>query len=260
MTDVMRLKGRCALVTGAATGIGNAIASALKRAGARVAVTDLDGRGAAGAAEALGEGAIGLELDVTNAEQTEGAFSEVIERLGGLDIVCANAGVSSINRVVDLTEEDWNRVMRVNAKGVFLTNREAVRHFLARGTNGAIVNTASIAGKVGGALYAHYCASKFAVVGFTQSLAREVAEHGIRVNAVCPGFVSTSMQDREVVWEGELRGMAPEAVRLEYVSMTPLGRLQEPEDIADVVVFLVSDAARMITGQAINITGGLRMD
>ncbi len=150
--------------------------------------------------------------------------------------------------------------MRVNAKGVFLTNRAAVKRYLAHNTNGTIVNIASIAGKVGGALYAHYCASKFAVVGFTQSLAQEIAEHGIRVNAVCPGFVRTSMQDREVVWEGQLRGMSPEAVREEYVSMTPLGRLQEVEDIADVVVFLASDASRMMTGQAINVTGGARMD
>ena len=257
MTDVMRLKGRCALVTGAATGIGNAIASALNRAGARVAVTDLDGRGAAGAAEALGEGAIGLELDVTNAEQTKGAFSEVIERLGGLDIVCANAGVSSINPDGRGLEPRHARERKGRISHQPRGGKTFPRTWYEWGHR---VNTASIAGKVGGGLYAHYCASKFAVVGFTQSLAREVAEHGIRVNAVCPGFVSTSMQDREVVWEGELRGIAPEAVRLEYVSMTPLGRLQEPEDIADVVVFLVSDAARTMTGQAINITGGLRMD
>jgi NAD(P)-dependent dehydrogenase (short-subunit alcohol dehydrogenase family) len=123
-----------------------------------------------------------------------------------------------------------------------------------------IINTASLAGKQGAPLLAHYAASKFAVVGFTQSLAREVAGHGIRVNCVCPGFVRTSMQDREVIWEAKLRGMTPEAVREEYLALTPLGRLEEPEDVADAVVFLASDAARFVTGEALNVTGGVRMD
>jgi NAD(P)-dependent dehydrogenase (short-subunit alcohol dehydrogenase family) len=135
-----------------------------------------------------------------------------------------------------------------------------VRHFLANTVAGAIVNTASLAGKQGAQLLAHYAASKFAVVGFTQSLAREVAPHGIRVNCVCPGFVRTSMQEREVVWEAKLRGMTVAAVREEYVALTPLGRLEEPADVADAVVFLASDAARFITGEALNVTGGVRMD
>ena len=103
-------------------------------------------------------------------------------------------------------------------------------------------------------------AAKFAVVGFTQSVAKEVAGHGIRVNAVCPGFVLTSMQERELVWEGSLRGMTPEAVRAEMIAMTPLGRIEKPEDVADVVAFLAGDGARFMTGQSINVTGGVRMD
>ena len=150
--------------------------------------------------------------------------------------------------------------MAVNAKGVFLTNRAAVRHWLRAGAQGVIVNTASLAGKQGVPLLAHYAASKFAVVGFTQSLAREVAGHGIRVNCVCPGFVRTAMQERELVWEAGLRSMTPDTVRDEYVALTPLGRLEEPEDVADAVVFLASDAARFITGEALNVTGGVRMD
>ena len=113
-----------------------------------------------------------------------------------------------MNPVVDLTEEEWDSNMAVNAKGVFLSNREAVRHFLAAGEKGVIVNTASLAGKIGAPYLAHYAASKFAVIGFTQSLAREVGEHGIRVNAVCPGYVRTSMQERELLWEGKLRNMS----------------------------------------------------
>ena len=150
--------------------------------------------------------------------------------------------------------------MDVNAKGIFLANQIVVRHFLASGNKGVIVNTASLAGKVGAPLLAHYSASKFAVLGWTQALARELAPQGIRVNAVCPGFVRTGMQEREIVWEAELRGMTPEAVRAEYVSLTPLGRIEEPEDVADVVKFLASSAARFMTGQGINITGGVRMD
>ena len=126
----------------------------------------------------------------------------------------------------------------------------------ASGAKGCIVNTASLAAKTGVPLLAHYAASKFAVVGFTQSLAKEVAARGIRVNAVCPGFVRSGMQDREIRWEAQLRGIEPEAVRREYVSLTPLGRIEEPEDVAEAVVFLCSDRARMITGQALLVNAG----
>ena len=254
------LRDRRALVTGAGKGIGLAIVRALAREGARVAVTDFDLETAQAAAEELGDVARAYRLDVTDAKETEAVFGAASDWLGGLDLVVANAGISTMNRVVDLTEEEWESNMAVNAKGVFLTDREAVRRFLAAGTEGVIVNTASLAGKIGAPLLAHYAASKFAVVGFTQSLAKEVAGDGIRVNAVCPGFVRTSMQEREIAWEGELRGMTPEAVREEYVTLTPLGRIEEPEDIAEVVVFLASDLSRFLTGESINATGGVLMD
>jgi NAD(P)-dependent dehydrogenase (short-subunit alcohol dehydrogenase family) len=253
------LEGRRALVTGAGTGIGRAIAEALAAAGARVAVTDLDAAAAQAVAAHLDD-AIGFRLDVTDAPETKQVIDRAADQLGGLEIVCANAGVSTMRPVVDLSEEEWEHNMAINAKGVFLTNQAAVRHFLANGVAGAIVNTASLAGKQGAPLLAHYAASKFAVVGFTQSLAREVAAHGIRVNCVCPGFVRTSMQDREVLWEAQLRDMTAKAVREEYIALTPLGRLEEPDDVADAVVFLASDAARFMTGEALNVTGGVRMD
>ncbi len=254
------LAGRKALVTGAGTGIGRAITRALARDGASVAVTDIDPAAAEAVASGIGIAAFGAVLDVTDAGATEAVLAEAARRMGGLDILCANAGISSMRLVRDLDEAEWDRNMAVNAKGVFLSNRAAVRRWIGDGTRGVIVNTASMAGKIGAPWLAHYSASKFAVVGFTQALAREVAPHGIRVNCVCPGFVRTSMQERELDWEASLRGMSIDAVRDDYVAQTPLGRLEEPEDVADAVAFLAGDAARFITGEALNVTGGARMD
>ncbi|HMR33639.1 MAG TPA: SDR family NAD(P)-dependent oxidoreductase [Geminicoccus sp.] len=254
------LAGRRALVTGAGSGIGRAIARALVRDGASVAVTDVDPAAAEAVAAEIGIAAFGSALDVTDGRATEAVVAEAARRMGGLDILCANAGISSMHLVQDLDETEWDRNMAVNAKGVFLSNRAVVRRWLADGTRGVIVNTASMAGKIGAPWLAHYSASKFAVVGFTQALAREVAPDGIRVNCVCPGFVRTSMQERELQWEASLRGTSIEAVRDDYVAQTPLGRLEEPEDVADVVAFLCGDAARFVTGEALNVTGGARMD
>jgi NAD(P)-dependent dehydrogenase (short-subunit alcohol dehydrogenase family) len=260
MSDVKLLDGKSALVTGAASGIGRAIVKALAGAGAWVAVTDKNGAAAAALAKEVGKDAISAELDVTDAAATAKVFEQAEAAFGRIDVVCANAGISTMNATVDLTEAEWDSNMDVNAKGVFLTNQAAVRRWLAAGHKGVIVNTASLAGKLGAPLLAHYSASKFAVVGFTQALAREMGPHGIRVNCVCPGFVKTSMQEREVVWEAKLRGLDPDAVRKEYISLTPLGRLQEAEDVADVVLFLASDISRFLTGEAINASGGVTMD
>lgn len=260
MAGQVLLEGRSALVTGAASGIGRAIVRALSRAGARVAITDKDAGAAASLAKEIGADGSHHGLDVTDAAATGRVFDEVFERFGGLDIVCANAGISTMQRVTELSEAEWDANMNVNAKGVFLTNQAAVRRWLKSGSRGVIVNTASLAGKLGAPLLAHYSASKFAVVGFTQALAREVAGNGIRVNCVCPGFVRTSMQEREIVWEAKLRGMRPEQVRNEYVTLTPLARIEEPEDVADIVLFLASDLSRFLTGEAVNASGGVLMD
>lgn len=253
------MKDQTVFITGAANGIGRASARAFAKAAGAVVVTDIDEAGARAVAEELGPNAGAWRLDVTDRSAIERVFEEAAARFGPITVVHANAGVSSMKPAVDLTEEDWEHNLAINAKGVFLTNQIAVRHMQALGHGGAIVNTASLAAKVGAPLLAHYSASKFAVVGWTQALAREVAEQGIRVNAICPGFVKTAMQDREVEWEAHLRGITPAEVRQSYIDQTPLGRLETPEDVADVVVFLASDTARFMTGQAINVTGGVYM-
>ena len=260
MGSVFDLAGKTALVTGGASGIGAAIARALDNAGVRVAIADLDVTRAQLVANELTNDAVCLSIDVRVRTSVQSALDGAAEALGGIDILVANAGVSTMRAAVELTDEEWDFNFDVNARGVFLTNQIYCRRLLDEGRKGVIVNTASLAGKVGAPLLGHYSASKFAVLGWTQSLAREMAVHGIRVNAVCPGFVRTSMQEREVEWEASLRKMTPDAVREEYISLTPLGRLEEPEDVADVVLFLASNAARFMTGQGVNVTGGVRMD
>jgi meso-butanediol dehydrogenase / (S,S)-butanediol dehydrogenase / diacetyl reductase len=252
------LRGKRAFVTGGAQGIGRAIAHALARSGVKVAIADVDGQAGHRTAKEIGESAVSVEIDVRERVSVERAFGEALKRLGGCDICIANAGVSTMSHALDLTDADWDFNFAVNARGIFLTNQIAARHFIAQGT-GCIVNTASLAAKVGAPLLAHYSASKFAVLGWTQALARELAPNGIRVNAVCPGFVKTGMQTREIEWEARLRDVPPQRVIDDYLAQTPLGRLEEPEDVANVVVFLCSDKARFMTGQGINVTGGVYM-
>lgn len=251
---------RVVYITGAATGIGRAITQEFHRAGEVVVLFDRDVVGVREVVAHLGSRAHAYACDVTRRDAVTTAFDLACGEVGPPEVLCANAGVSTMQRALDLTDEDWDFNMDVNARGIFLTNQIGLRLMRAAGIKGCVVNTASLAAKVGAPLLAHYSASKFAVLGWTQALAREMAPEGIRVNAVCPGFVRTGMQDREVAWEAELRGMTPDAVREEYISLTPLGRIEEPEDVAGVVAFLASDAARFMTGQGVNVTGGVRMD
>ncbi len=252
------LSGKRAFVTGGAQGIGRAIARALARSGVKVVIADIDGRAAHRTAKEIGENAVAVEIDVRERASVERAFGEALELVGGCEICIGNAGVSTMRHALELTDSDWDLNFAVNARGIFLTNQIAARHFVAQGS-GCIVNTASLAAKVGAPLLAHYSASKFAVLGWTQALARELAPNGIRVNAVCPGFVKTGMQAREIEWEASLRNVSPQRVVDDYLAQTPLGRLEEPEDVADVVVFLCSNNARFMTGQGINVTGGVYM-
>lgn len=261
---------KVAAVTGAGEGIGRRIALALAEAGMTVVVSDVDPARAqqvAGEIEAGGGTALPLALDVTRKVDAEAAVEAILTRWGRLDVWCNNAGVSTMKRFIELSEDDWDFNMNVNAKGAFLCSQAAARAMASSLGNaegalkGKIINIASMAGKRGAAPFlAHYVASKFAVVGLTQAMAAELAAAAITVNAVCPGYVRTGMQERELAWEAELRGVSVEAVKQLYIADTPLARLQTPDDVAAVVVFLASPAADFITGEAINVNGGSWMD
>ncbi|HEU4657350.1 MAG TPA: SDR family oxidoreductase [Capillimicrobium sp.] len=249
------------VVTGAGAGIGRAIATLLAERGHAVAVTDRDLDAARETVARLPGGGLALPLDVTDRASIASALDQAVAELGPLRAWVSNAGVSSMNRFVDLSDEEIDLNFDVNARGPLLCGQVAARRFIEQGTGGVIVNVASMAGKQGRVPYlAHYVASKFAVVGLTQAMAFELAEHGIRVNSVCPGFVETAMQERELAWEAELRGTTPEAVRQLWIDDTPLGRLEQPEDVARAVAFLLGDDAAFITGEALAVNGGAFMD
>lgn len=246
------------LITGAATGIGAAISAAFVKAGYAVAVTDIDEEAARAKARELK--ALGLRLDVVDGESIRRAAETVEEELGSLEAWISNAGVSTMAPFTEVTERDWDTNMDINAKGVFLCGQEAARR-LRRNGGGVIVNMASMAGKRGAAPFlAHYVASKFAVVGLTQAMAAELAGDDIRVNCVCPGYVTTSMQERELRWEAELRAVTVDEVKKLYVADTPLRRLETAEDVAAAVLFLASPASSFITGEALAVNGGAFMD
>jgi acetoin reductase-like protein len=259
----MRFKKKVVTVTGAGKGIGRAIALAFAREGADVVIGDYEPAPAEETAELVrraGRKAEFVRMDVRKKSECEAFVKAAVDAFGRLDIAVNNAGVSTMNWAVDLTEDEWDFNMDVNAKGVFLCCQAQVKQFIGQGRGGKIVNTASLAAKRPVVLLAHYVASKYAVLGFSRSLALEVAKHGINVNCVCPGLVRTSMQEREIGWEAKLRGITEERVKEEYVKSIPLGRLEEPEDVAKVVLFLASEDAEYMTGQGINVTGGMEME
>jgi NAD(P)-dependent dehydrogenase (short-subunit alcohol dehydrogenase family) len=250
-----------AVVTGAGSGIGAAIARELSRRGFTVVATDVDGdRARATAATLAGDGWSDV-LDVTDGAAAQRLADAVVDRHSRLDVWVSNAGISHMDRFVDVTEPDLDRTLAINLKGVFVCGQAAARTMQRLGRGGAIVNTASMAGKQGRVPYlADYVASKFGVIGLTQAMAYELAADGIRVNCVCPGFVATPMQERELAWEAELRGTAPEDVKQMWVQDTPMGRLEEPEDVARAVAFLAGSDAGFITGEALAVNGGAFMD
>lgn len=250
---------KIAVVTGAGSGIGRAIATELAARDHYVVVTDLDLAAAEATAKELGAAA--LRLDVTDGAQAKSVAQRVAEEHGAIDVWVSNAGISKMQSFLDVTPEDLRRTLAVNLEGIFLCGQAAAAAMIAGGAGGAIVNVASMAGKQGRVPYlSDYVASKFGVVGLTQAMAFELAPHGITVNSVCPGYVATPMQERELGWEATLRGTTEEKVRQLYIDDTPLGRLETPQDVARAVAFLAGPDARFITGEALAVNGGAFMD
>ena len=247
-------------VTGAGSGIGAAIATELSRRGYYVVVTDINLEAATAVAASLAH-AEARALNVTEPDEVERVVRAIAADHGRLDAWVSNAGVSKMQRFVDISPADLRWNFEINTYGVFYCGQSVARVMIELGITGAIVNTASMAAKQGKAPFlADYVASKFAVLGLTQAMALELAPHQIRVNSVCPGFVATPMQTRELAWEAELRGTTPEDVKQGWINDTPLRRLETPEDVAKVVAFLLSDDAAFVTGEALSVNGGAFMD
>ena len=250
------LDEQVAVVTGAGSGIGEGIARVLSREGATLVLTDLQAQRVQAVADELG--ATAVEHDVTSWESCQRVVAEVLDAHGRIDVLVNNAGVSRSVPFHELDEAEWDRVNDVNAKGVFLTTRAVVEHMMAR-RSGRIIAISSMVGKEAIPLFAHYCASKFAVIGLTQALAKELAPYDINVNAVCPGVVRTPLWEPLLDQLSQSKGITRDEAWAEFVRDIPLGRPQEPNDIGEVVAFLASDRARNMTGQGVNVTGGMQL-
>lgn len=253
-----QLNGKTALVTGAAIGIGRAISTRLAQEGADLMLLDINETELAETARmvlATGRRCRVVKGDVRDYAQVKDAVDSCVKGYGSIDIIVNNAGISPMGTIADTSLEDFRNVFRVNVDGVFHGCKAVAPHMMARGA-GKIINISSWFGKIGKHSYGPYCASKFAVIGLTQSMAMEMAEYNVNVNAVCPGtIVGTGMReeaDMEAIKLGRLTAKQRE-------SSIPLKRVGLPEDVARVVAFLASDQADYMTGQSINVTGGLLM-
>jgi len=250
------LRGRVVLVTGGANGIGDGVAAAFAREGA--AVVRADTAYAPGPLERDGDGAR-VHLDVTDEQGIERVVDEIERHLGAVEVLVHAAGTSTMAFGVDTTEAQWDLNLDVNAKGSFLVAKHVARGLRRAGKPGSIILIASQAGKNGYRGMTAYVASKHAVLGVTKSLATELAREQIRVNAVCPGIIETRMKHRERREGAELRGLTVADIEAEDRSQVPLGRTGTPEDVAGVTLFLASDLSSYMTGQGINVTGGMTM-
>ena len=257
----MELEGQVAIVTGGGRGIGRATALEVARLGAAVVVAELDEGSAKRTAEevsALGRASLALAVDVTRRADLDRMVRETLDRFGRIDVLVNNAGIYRAAATLDVTEDHWDAIMTINAKAVFFTT-QTVLPVMIRQRRGTVVSLASMAGKIGSRTNLPYNASKAAVVSMTKSLALAHAADGIRVNCVCPGFVETDMWTKVAAEQGALLGMTAAEFTKARLGTVPLGRMETPEDVANVIGFLASSKSAYMTGQAISVDGGLVM-
>lgn len=246
----MKLAGKVALVTGAAQGIGKAVALLLARNAADIVVSDINLEKAEETAkevQTLGRKALAIKVDVAKLDDVEKMVGAILARFGQVDILVNNAGIARDKLILRMTEEDWDAVLNINLKGTFNCTKAVVRN-MSKQRSGNIVNIASVVGEMGNAGQGNYAASKAGVIGFTKTIAREFAQRGINVNAIAPGYIETPMTDA-----------LPDKAKEELKRLIPMDRLGKPEDVAEAVLFLVSEASSYITGQVLNVNGGIYM-
>lgn len=243
----MKLKDKVAVVTGAGSGIGEAIGRLFAAEGATVIVCDIIPETAQKVSSAIGGNSIAFKVDVASSKEVDDTVKQVIEKFGRIDVLVNNAGITKDTLLLRMTDDDWERVLKVNLTGTFFFTRAAIRHMM-KARSGRIINVSSIVGIIGNAGQANYAASKAGIIAFTKSCAKELASRNIMVNAIAPGFIQTALTEK-----------LPEEIKTSYLKTIPLGRFGEPKDVAKVAVFLASDEAAYVTGQVICVDGGMVM-
>ncbi len=251
-----RLDGKCALITGAARGIGRAFAQAYVAEGACVAIADIDIVRARDTAAAIGPAALAVEMDVTRQDSIDRAVAETVTELGRIDILVNNAAIFTAAPIVEVTRADFARVFDINVTGTFFTLQAAARHMIARGGGGRIINMASQAGRRGEALVSAYCATKAAIISLTQSAGLDLIRHGINVNAIAPGVVDGEHWDGVDAFFARYEGKEPGQKKAEVGASVPYGRMGRAEDLTGMAIFLASAEADYIVAQTYNVDGG----
>ena len=252
----MRLSGKIALITGAARGIGKAIAERYSKEGAKVVIADLNQPGAQAVAAALGPNAVGVKLDITDQASIDAAVAQTVAKYGGLDILVNNAGLFDLAPIVEITRESYRRVYAVNVEGLLFMMQAGAKQMIAQGRGGKIINFASQAGRRGEALVAVYCSSKAAVISLTQSAGLDLIKHRINVNAIAPGVVDNEHWEHVDAMFAKYENLKPGEKKRMVAASVPFGRMARPDEIGGLATFLASEDADYIVAQTYNIDGG----
>ncbi|MFZ5556135.1 MAG: 3-hydroxybutyrate dehydrogenase [Pseudomonadota bacterium] len=257
----MKLANKVALVTGAASGIGKAIAETYAREGARVVFADLNLEAARAAAAPLGEHAVAAAMDVTDEAQVDAGVRLAVEQFGGLDIAVSNAGIQHLERLVDLSLANWRKVLAVHLDAAFLVTRAAMRQMIAQGRGGTLIYMGSVHSKAASMLKAPYVAAKHGILGLARTAAKEGGEHGIRTNVICPGFVLTPLVQRQIPELAREKGISEEEVKQTiFLKDTVDGEFSTETDIAEAALFLAAFPTNALTGQSLIVSHGWHME